>query len=241
MKVEELIETKSYKKGGVILPTPYELIQPYLDIASLNCTEFEVKTTGLVENANDDGSVNKAYGRASILGKLKLDNDFSYQLGIVYALDTQKPIIKIFTGLNVNVCTNLTIFNGEHIETANILDDKRPLLYDKLRKYSEEYQKIYGDYSKTIKKMQEVYYDSEEVKRKIGELSLYANKAGSMFGNNTVSLGIKHLLEGDKYKLDTKGGSTGWLMYNAFTDVVTEKSDIIKKADQVLKLSKFFV
>lgn len=241
MNVEELIETKSYKKGGVILPTPYELIQPYLDIANLNCTNFEVKTTGLVENANDDGSVNKAYGRASILGKLKLDNDFSYQLGIVYSVDTQVPMIKIFTGLNVNVCTNMTIFSASHIESANILSDKRKDIYPKLREYSEEYQKIYEDYSKVIKKMSEVYYDSEEVKRKIGEIALYSGKAGSIFGNNTVSLAVKHLLSSDRYKLDSKGGSNGWLLYNAFTDVVTEKSDIIKKADQVLKLSKFFV
>ena len=44
-------------------------------------------------NKNEDGTENKSFGRFNMIKTYQIDNEISYQIGLLYAFDLNKPII----------------------------------------------------------------------------------------------------------------------------------------------------
>ena len=239
MQVEDLLESKAYIKSGITFKTPKQLLEPFLDKISKYTDKFIIKTSGKVINANEDESINTAYGRVLLQTDFSADElDGMYKnVGVVYALDGMKPIIKTYTGTIVSACTNMTIFNAEHVFSDNLLSgSNRPLEY--LQEYLTGMEKTLDNYRKIKQNLISQVYSKEDVQETLGALLEYSIKNKSL-GTTAVVSGAKALYDNSsKYFFEKE--TTAWNVYNSITQYITEKSDIIDTPSKTILLSKFF-
>lgn len=239
MNITELLQTKAFVKSGVAFNTPDRYINPFIELLQPLSPTFEVKTSGVVENANEDETHNTAYSRALVTAKIGLDNVFKFQAGIVYGLDVQKPIIKTFCGLEVSACTNLCIFNASHVSQAFLTDDFRKI-YTELAQNIERYESIAEEYKGIAQGLKERILTIPQIQATMGRLLEHAVK-DKFLGTSVVLSAANAIYDAKSAYAIKEGKTTAWNLYNATTAYVTEKTDILDKTGKTLSLSKFFL
>lgn len=239
LTLQQVLDSKAYIGGGVTYKPPREYLNRFLDVAAgFSPTEWEIRTADMVENANEDGSTNTSYGKIFIKGRTRLDDEFSYSAGILLAASTQRPIIKVFSGLDVNACFNLTIFGADHISTALLTDDNFTKVYDAAREYIANRLIQFEQYLLTIARLKQTMYNMEALDEKLGFL-LKAGIRDNKLGTQAIVGGAKSLYDPkSKYGID-ENGTNAWNVYNAITDSM-KTADITMLPDKTVKLSKYF-
>ncbi len=239
MELTELLQTKAFVKSGVAFNTPDRYISPFIDkVQSLN-PSFEVKTSGVVENANEDESHNIAYSRALVTAKVGIDSIFKFQAGIVYGLDVQKPVIKTFCGLEVSACTNLCIYKAQHVSQAFLTDDFARI-YTELAENLRRYEDIAEEYRVISAGLKARVLDIPGIQLIMGRLLEHGIKDKAL-GTNVVLSAANAIYDAKSAYAIKEGQTTAWNLYNATTAYVTEKTDILDKTSKTLSLSKFFL
>jgi hypothetical protein len=241
MEIKELFETKAFVKSGVTFQTPKQILEPFMDKMSKYTDKFIIKTSEKIVNANEDESINAAFGRVLIQTDFSGDDlDGMYKnVGVVYALDTLKPIVKTYTGTIVSACTNMCIFNADHIFSSNIMEGLgRPLEY--ITQYLGSMEQVMDNYRKIRLDLTNQIYTENEIQQKLGELLEYSIK-NKYLGTTAVVNAAKNLYDNSSmYHIENKQ-TTAWNLYNSITQYLTDKSDIIDTASKTLLLSKFFI
>lgn len=129
--VDEILNSKIYYKENAMVnfKAPDEYINPFLKL--WEGLELRIRGKKAVINENKDGSQNIAYSRVNIeaiSSKLVINNDgklinSEYVYGMIYALDIDNPVIKIYRGTNVISCLNLMIINSACIHTFDLINN----------------------------------------------------------------------------------------------------------------------
>ena len=178
-----------------------------------------------------------------------LPNEFSFNnhqevIGMVYGLDTRKPIVKIYRGALNMACLNLCVFNPSFLEVHE-LEPESPIYFRGLQSLMEQV----SDIKSWLDKLSETFITYEE--NVINEnLGLWVRNAlSTSFDNGYGKVKLSASTAVDAYKLlyekeDSPyfvkpGEATSMFnVYNAFTELIsnTDTRDIMNKAEKTLLL-----
>ena len=178
-----------------------------------------------------------------------LPNEFSFNnhqevIGMVYGLDTRKPIVKIYRGALNMACLNLCVFNPSFLEVHE-LEPESPINFRGLQSLMEQV----SDIKSWLDRLSETFITYEE--NVINEnLGLWVrNTLSTSFDNGYGKVKLSASTAVDAYKLlyekeDSPyfvkpGEATSMFnVYNAFTELIsnTDTRDIMNKAEKTLLL-----
>lgn len=237
LTVQQVLDSKAFIGGGVTYKTPREYVSRFLDIAETFSPEYEVRVADEVNNANEDGSINTAYGKVYIKARTRLSDEFSYSAGILYAIG-QRPVIKVFSGLDVNACFNLTIFGAENIEGAFLTDGNFSRIYESASMFIQNRMQQFEEYTAIINRLKETHLDKLQLHNRIGYL-LEQGIKDSKLGTQSIVVGAKSLYDPKSKYAISEEGTTEWNVYNSITEAM-KSSDISVLPDKTVKLSKYF-
>lgn len=250
MNLTDVLNSKVFVKedGAINFQAPHQYLDPFIEIVGDKAVEWRVKVANPVINAEESGEKNIAYPRVAIEADLGVSSVqdgtpdyFAGTIGLLYALDIQKPLMKVYTGLNVRSCMNLTIFNAEHVFQQELLGNYREV-YAKANTYmktiekrEKEYQKVYNDLK--------VELDENGLNELIGHLIRKGSK--SKLGIQPITGAVK-LLEspGTPYSVygpDNKFHCTRWQVFNSITQVLANSKDFTDVPTKTIQLAKLFL
>ena len=243
MNLIDLIKSKIFVKENSamnFLP-PKEYIEPFLEAAKFDGDESKliIKTQGEVVNANEAGDTNTAYPRVNI--EVHTEHSvpgFQSVVGIVYALDLQKPEIKVYTGQNASACTNLTIFNAEGVyqqgllgNFASIFEYASRYVQNKMQE-AEEFLAIYNTLLNT-------FYNEDELNEELGRLLRMSPK--TKIGTSPIVQASGRLDNKESiYFIKTGEKCSKMNLYDSITQSFTNSKNILDRPIQTLQLSKLF-
>ena len=178
-----------------------------------------------------------------------LPNEFCFNnhqevIGMVYGLDTRKPIVKIYRGALNMACLNLCVFNPSFLEVHE-LEPESPINFRGLQSLMGQV----SDIKSWLDRLSETFITYEE--NVINEnLGLWVRNAlSTSFDNGYGKVKLSASTAVDAYKLlyekeDSPyfvkpGEATSMFnVYNAFTELIsnTDTRDIMNKAEKTLLL-----
>ena len=178
-----------------------------------------------------------------------LPNEFSFNnhqevIGMVYGLDTRKPIVKIYRGALNMACLNLCVFNPSFLEVHE-LEPESPINFRGLQSLMEQV----SDIKSWLDRLSETFITYEE--NVINEnLGLWVRNALSTSSDNgygkvklsaSTAVDVYKLLyekEDSPYFVKPGEATSMFNVYNAFTELIsnTDTRDIMNKAEKTLLL-----
>ena len=246
LTLDELYEAKTYVRdsGGFDFKHYREYVAPFVDKVTSRISDatFEVSAVvGAVNKDEETEALNTSYGRFLVTARMpKAYNteEAGSKIGMIVALDNQKPVMKVFSGKDVFACMNLTIFNADHLLsqdlTANI-----GAIYSKADEYAMKMGDELTDFIKKVDALKAMSFKGKDLDEIIGKLIQYSLRNPKL-GTNPIMQGTKDLFESkSKYALK-EGATTGWNYYNAITEAI-KKADINDQATKTISLSRAFL
>ena len=213
-------------------------VEPFLERVNKFTTEIEVDVvTPKQITYSADGTLNTediTYNRVVVQATLPEEYKFEDDphkptIGMVYGLDTKKPVVKFFKGWERCVCTNLCVFNPQLLSCQD-LESGSPIDFNPLERIIEQ-----TDDTKTwIKKMVEKEFDcsTHNINESLGRW--IRNCIGMSYNNHYQPVKIACSTPIDAYKLlfekENSDYYTGidsgtismYQVYNAFTQILTD-------------------
>ncbi|KKN88738.1 hypothetical protein LCGC14_0246290 [marine sediment metagenome] len=242
MELQEVLDSKVFVKGSSIsFNSPKKYIEPFMERVEKLSPSWITDVSAVVSNAEEEGDMNTAYGRVLVQGLLPgLGTDDSRGIiGMVYALDTVKPVVRVFTGQNVSVCMNLCIFGTSHLFSADLLGGGMDAAYKKVEEYVEGKEEEVKFYVDTIGELKSTEYDSKQVDEIVGAL-LREALTGKLGSSSIIAATRKLNNPSSRYSM-VDGHTTGWNIYNAVTEHISHKVDIFDRAVKTQILSSLML
>ena len=240
LAVEDIMSSKVYVKpnSNISFGTPKEYLEPYMELFKQEVPQFRVKVSDPVINAEDTGARNIAYPRAMIEADLgEMIPGFKSVVGMVYALDLQKPVIKIYSGYNVSSCINLTIFNADKMFQQEILGDYKRV-FTKAEEFIQNKEAELIDFKETLTKLQTTFLTEIQLNQLIGKMVRESSKL--RLGTTPVLQATKLLDDnGSNYYVRPDGKFTcnKFNVYNAVTQSITNSNDIVDRATKTIQVA----
>ena len=122
--LEQLLKGKgTIIKNKEYLPTR-NYIEPFVDRMSKFTSEFICKAIEAPQLAREED--NKIYNRVWV--QAVLPEEYAYEnhkqsINILYALDKQKPIVKLFKNTLNMACLNMCVFSPEYMQVSELLPE----------------------------------------------------------------------------------------------------------------------
>jgi hypothetical protein len=237
----EILNSKSFVKGGLTFDSPEKLLTPVLSTQK-DENDFILTAshpTEMAEEQENDQLIKlTSYGRLMLIKKYNIDDEMTYNVGFLVCLDYSKPFIKVFSGVNVTACTNLCIFNASDVEKYELLNNDRDKSYIKVAEYFDNAERKIEQAKNIITSMKNTIYTKQETKTALGQL-LWNFCAVKNIAGKTAILNAAELLSNPKnsrYYFEEE--QTAWNFYNALTDGYRDKTHLIDQPEKVLSLFK---
>lgn len=245
LTVEQLLQGKATKIKEKEFFTTEAYVKPFFDRMSKYTEEFiiNVKPADQI-SLTPSGEVNFddiVYNRVWI--QAVLPDDYAYEnhkrvMSMIYALDTRKPVVKMYTGALNMACLNLCVFNPDALNVAELepttainfspvqtlmgMTDTIKVTLEKVSKMTFNRTEIYEELGLWIDRSITAKYNSGFGTVKIAE-SAPVNVYKSLFYDEDS----KYYVQGDEVD--------GFTVYNAFTDLITQdKKDLVNKFEKTL-------
>ena len=255
--IDQLLKGKStIIKGKEYLSTE-AYVTPFLERMSKFTNDFQVQAQSpdqytLTKNGDinlEDITYNRVWVQAILPDEMNYPNH-KESISMLYAIDTRKPVVKIFrSGINM-ACLNLCVFNPSYLH-INSLEPESAIDFKCLKYLMEET----NDVAMWLKKLEnkEIPYDPVVVNENLGfwvdnpiERS-YDNGFGKVkIATSTCIDAYKLLYKNEESPYYVKPGDTTNMfnVYNAFTELISndgtikdrQGGDIINKAEKTLLL-----
>ena len=248
ISVDDLLTSKVFvrENAAVDFKHPREYVNKFFDIAQVHDygTETRIVVNDKIVNAEEDGARNIAYPRAMIeiqMRDFETLPGFHPVIGMIYALDIQKPVIKTYSGFNVHACINLCIFNVQYHHQVELLGDYQSV-YACAEKYFSEKEKEVEEFSKTLRILKEEFLEQKELDFYIGLILRKAMK--SRLGTTNILNTVRELYNPNSHYYVYNGNDfhcSKFNLYNAITQQITNGNDIIDRARKTIELSKLLV
>lgn len=251
LTLNELLKGKATIIKGKEFLSAEAYVTPFLERMSKFTNDFIVhaKLPSQIsitkeENINlEDTVFNRVWIQAVLPEELSFENHKEV-IGMVYGLDTRKPVVKLYRGGLNMACLNLCIFNPTFLNVQE-LEPGTPINFKGINPLMEQTSdmKIYLD--KLVNT--EVEYDENHLDHLLG--SWVRRSLDVSFDTSCGKVKLATTTAVDAYKLLYKkkespyyvapGKTTNMFnVYNAFTELIsnTDTKDIINKAEKTLLL-----
>lgn len=240
MELNELLESKVYKNGAVEFAEPETYISPFLermDLSRLDAS-LDVSTAKPVINVNSDGSENIAYPRVKVQFKLKTgEPGIRMTYGLIYGLDVQNPVLKVYAGLEATACTNLYVFNADFMAETSVLSPNFMNIFDSFDKWMGE--DLMTQMIKTRSELADAFLTEVQLQETLGKLLLETGKKQPLVPSSLLVFAIREMMRKDgPYYFDPDGSYSAMQIYDALTFANTKKTNLLYLPNKSLNLFK---
>ena len=222
--LKEILDAKRYVRDGSPALNNREYLEPVIDNFLNYCSEDSliVKASHLQENANDDNTLNTAYGRILLQGKIAENDilDSSYTVGMVVVLDKNIPEFITYGGYEVWACTNLSIFGDGQVE---IFKDNHKLSHNSINFHLQQSQKRREEYIQFHNNLHGKGVGGKELDELIGYLLRKTIKNYPKIGTSAILHAEKEMLNNKSSYYAANMETNLWNVYNAITDYYSIK------------------
>jgi hypothetical protein len=245
--LDKVLSSKVYlnEKSMVNFGSPRQYLEPFMEKltkAGLN-PSFTVNVSDRIANKETENeNINEAYGRVLIQAKLPeafTAHNHDSVIGMVYALDTAKPSIRVYSGENAWACTNLAIFGARYVHEVPIMSGVGSI-YEKTMEFIDGLTAQLARFQTIYEAMNDKQLQNEEIDRTIGHLLREANR-NKAIGTTPVLSAVQDLDNPKSRYSIIEGKTTQWNIYSALTQYCTDKVNIFEKANKTVLLSNLFV
>ena len=234
IKDKEFFATKAY-------------VEPFLDRVSKVTDDFQVKVElpdqiTMTEDA-DDITYNRVWLQAVLPDDYIVDNHKEV-IGMVYGLDTRKPVVKFYRGGINMACTNLCVFNPPYLRVAE-LEPKTAIDYKPVDNLIEQASEL----KVWLNKLHTTTFsrDEQNINENLGMwirnclTASYDTGVGKVKLATSIAIGAYKLLfesAESPYYVSAERNTDMFNIYNAFTELITndKDKDIINKTEKTLLL-----
>ena len=249
LTVEQLLQGKATKIKEKEFFTTKAYVEPFFDRMSKYTEEFiiNVKPADQI-SLTPSGEVNFddiVYNRVWI--QAVLPDEYAYEnhkrvMSMLYALDTRKPVVKMYTGALNMACLNLCVFNPDALNVAE-LEPITAINYSPINLLMGMNDTI----KSTLEKLDKMIFNRNEIYEDLGLWidRCITSKFNSGFGTVKITESApinvyKDLFYNEDSNYYTKGEEVdGFTVYNAFTDLITQdKKDLVNKFEKTLLIKE---
>ena len=232
--LKELQDSKLYIRNGVTFQQPSGLVNQFFEAVRYEDSDaLTIEYQNPVLNINeDDNTENVAYPRFKVeVNKGSVEfGDYANVFGMMIAMDQQSPIVKVYSGMNVQACLNLSVFGKAYISEQNLLSSLDSAIETAKTFYQNNEMKInhYADvHERLIKKV----FDEEALNRQLGKM--LRRTMGTKLGTSPI-VGAAKLIETrtSEYSINEDGSITAYKLYNAITQIITDSKDLLYKPEK---------
>ena len=220
-------------------------IEPFLDRMSKYTNNFTIQVKPADQiSLNKDGEVNFeniVYNRVWV--EAILPGEYAYEghqqsVRLLYALDTRKPLYKIFKNTVRMACLNLCVFSPEHLQVTE-LEPETAMNYT----FANQVMELTDNTKAMLEKLSNTYIKRSEITDRLGEW--IDNSIGASYNSgfgkvqlaeSTAISAYKALVKDKESDYYTSEGDINMFdAYNAFTDIITHDKgrDMINKYEKI--------
>lgn len=247
LTINEVLKGKATKiKDKQFYPTA-AYVEPFLERMQKYTSNFRINAKLPDQITNVDDTDDITYNRVSIEAILPTEYNFEGHVqvfGMVYGIDTRKPVVKFFKAAERCVCTNLCVFSPEMLEVQE-LQPETAINFKPLSRIAEQTDDIVS----WLNKLTQIEVDCSE--KNVNEMlgmwirNCMYNSYDSGFGKvklatSTAIDAYKLLFENDEspYFVKENQDTNMFNVYNAFTQIITDnrKKEIINNCEKTLLL-----
>lgn len=249
LTLEHLLQGKATKIKEKEFFTTKAYVEPFFDRMSKYTEEFiiNVKPADQI-SLTPNGEVNFddiVYNRVWI--QAVLPDEYAYEnhkkvISMLYALDTRKPVVKIYTGALNMACLNLCVFSPDALNVAE-LEPTTAINYSPINLLMGMNDTI----KSTLEKLDKMTFNRNEIYEDLGLWidRCITSKFNSGFGTVKIAESApvnvyKDLFYNEDSNYYTQGEEVdGFTVYNAFTDLITQdKKDLVNKFEKTLLIKE---
>lgn len=249
LTIEQLLQGKATKIKEKEFFTTKAYIEPFFDRMSKYTKEFiinvkpadQISLTPSGEVNFDDIVYNRVWVQAVLPDEYAYENH-KRVMSMLYALDTRKPVVKIYTGALNMACLNLCVFNPEALNVAE-LEPTTAINYSPINLLMGMSDTI----KVTLEKLDKMTFNRNEIYEDLGLWidRCITSKFNSGFGTVKIAESApvnvyKDLFYNEDSNYYTQGEEVdGFTVYNAFTDLITQdKKDLVNKFEKTLLIKE---
>lgn len=250
LKIDDLYQGKATMIKDNKYFTTKQYVEPFIDRVDKLCQgNFIVKAQPANQiSLTPQGDINMediVFNRVWIQGVLP--GEYAYEnhqqsINMLYALDTRKPLVKIFKNTLNMACLNMCVFNPEHLNIQELKPDTA-INYG----FTDYVLKLVDETKVRLEALAKLSFDPEELKDKLGEWidrcikNKFTTNFGSVKLSETLPIEVyKNVTMDEKSPYFSKNGIVdGFTLYNAFTDIITNDKgrDIVNKFEKIFMVS----
>lgn len=234
-------------KGKEYLSTA-AYVEPFLEKMSSFTDDFRVQVIpanqiSLTPNGDintEDMIYNRVWIQAVMPDDLGYDNH-DRVIGMVYGLDTRKPVAKLYVGGLNRACCNLCVFDPSFLNVQE-LEPESAINYRPIKYLLEQTSNVKTILEKLANA--EVPYNESIINENLGNWirntmnKQYSSQFGKVKVATSTAIDAFKLLYEDKtsqYYVNPGNSTDMFNVYNAFTQVLTDDTkDIINKCEKTL-------
>ena len=249
LTVEQLLQGKATKIKEKEFFTTKAYVEPFFDRMSKYTEEFiinvkpadQISLTPSGEVNFDDIVYNRVWVQAVLPDEYAYENH-KRVMSMLYALDTRKPVVKMYTGALNMACLNLCVFNPDALNVAE-LEPITAINYSPINLLMGMNDTI----KSTLEKLDKVIFNRNEIYEDLGLWidRCITSKFNSGFGTVKIAESApvnvyKDLFYNEDSNYYTQGEEVdGFTVYNAFTDLITQdKKDLVNKFEKTLLIKE---
>lgn len=185
----------------------------------------------------DDVIYNRVWVQGILPDEYAWDNH-KQSISLLYALDTRKPVVKIFTNAVNMACLNMCVFSPLSLSIAE-LEPEKAIDYKPVKTVME----VSNDIHETLERLSNMEFKRDEIYTNLGHWVDNCINAKFNNGFGTVKLAeslpievYKNLFYNEKSDYYTTDDRVdGFTIYNAFTDIISNDKgkDIVNKYEKI--------
>lgn len=217
-------------------------VEPFLEKMSKYTNNFiiNVKNPDIMSMTSDNGEINNSYSRVWVEAILPDDyamDGHKQSVSLLYALDTRKPIYKIFKNTVRMACLNMCVFNPEHLLVQE-LEPERAMDYT----FASVVMEMTDNTKATLEMMSNTFIKRDELTDYLGQWidrtinSSYNNGYGKVKLAESIPVeAYKDLVINKDSDYFTESGDICLFdAYNAFTNLICNDKgkDIVNKFEK---------
>lgn len=256
LTINELLKGKATIIKGKEYFSTEAYVTPFLERMSKFTNNFKVQaklpdqiSITKKEDLNlEDTVFNRVWIQAIMPEEYSFDNHQEV-IGLVYGLDTRKPVVKIYRGALNMACLNLCVFNPSFLNVQEI-EPERPFNFKCIQTLMEQTLDIKVWLSKLSEI--EVPYDVRLINENLGSwirhtlIDSYDTGYGKVKLATSVAIDAYKLLyekNDSSYFVNPGQSTTMFNIYNAFTELITniDNRDILNKTEKTLLLKNILM
>lgn len=250
LSLDELLKGKATSIKGREYFSTEAYVTPFIEKMSKFTNDFRIQAklpdqisiTKKEDLILEDTVFNRVWVQAVLPEEYSVENHKEV-VGMVYGLDTRKPVFKIYRGALNMACLNLSIFQPSSLHVQEI-EPEKAVNYRPITTIMEEVSDIKIWLERMLNT--EVPYDEQLINENLGSWVRNTITASKDYGYGRIKLSSGTAI--DAYKLlyekkDSpyyvkKGDATNMFnVYNAFTQTITDDAkDILNKTEKTLLL-----